>query len=222
MSELQKRVLSAMVLIPLVLGIIYIGGWIFTSFVILLAVLMLYEWFTITKEGSVWWKVLGLFYVGIACYMLWITRTDYNLGDYKTIYWFLLIIWATDTGAYFIGKKFGNKKLAPNISPNKTWAGFWGGIICSLILQVLFILFQMVVTNNEQQLYEMKVSIGVMFFLVPIISIISQMGDLFESWLKRKFDVKDSGNIIPGHGGVLDRLDGVLSVFFIQSISIIF
>ena len=112
---------------------------------------------------------------------------------------FLLIIWATDIGAYVFGRLIGGCKLAPKISPNKTWSGFFGGLISAIIAGVVFKFF----------LYP-QIVISIVVLTCVIISFAGQIGDLFESWCKRKLGVKDSSNIIPGHGGVLDRVDSIL------------
>ena len=108
-----------------------------------------------------------------------------------------VLIWSSDSFAYFFGRLFGKHKMAPKISPKKTWEGFIGGVICTLILGFFI----------EQYLPEMRGNWLIIGFLV---SIFAPLGDLVESQLKRTFGVKDSGNIIPGHGGVLDRLDSFI------------
>ncbi|WP_085523947.1 phosphatidate cytidylyltransferase [Tuberibacillus sp. Marseille-P3662] len=115
----------------------------------------------------------------------------------------LILIWATDSGAYFIGKKMGKNKLAPSISPNKTIEGSLGGIIVALVVAFLF-----------QQWVEFDIlHSSIMIYIVAlIVAVFGQMGDLAESALKRYLDVKDSGKILPGHGGLLDRFDSLLFV----------
>lgn len=113
------------------------------------------------------------------------------------VFMLFLLIWSSDSFAYFSGRMFGKHKMAPKISPKKTWEGFAGGVICTLILGYLI----------EQKMPEMR---GNWALMGLIISIFAPLGDLVESQLKRTFGVKDSGNIIPGHGGVLDRLDSFI------------
>ncbi|HEU4967737.1 phosphatidate cytidylyltransferase [Sphingomonas sp.] len=112
--------------------------------------------------------------------------------------WTLATVWVTDIGAYFAGRSIGGPKLAPTVSPNKTWAGLIGGVVSALILGLLLWWF----AGLRLQLA----------FASPILAVIAQIGDLYESWLKRQAGVKDSGTILPGHGGVLDRLDGLVPV----------
>lgn len=114
----------------------------------------------------------------------------------------LLVVWSTDIGAYFCGMKFGKNKLAPHISPNKTIEGAIGGIICAVIVAVIYLL-----------VWPMNYSLLVMLPLTAVFSVVGQMGDLVQSAYKRHYGVKDSGNILPGHGGILDRFDSLLFVF---------
>jgi phosphatidate cytidylyltransferase len=115
------------------------------------------------------------------------------------IFFLLFVIFMTDTGAFYFGRIFGKHKLYPSVSPGKTWEGAIGGFLCSLIAVLIFSFFFPV--------YRLNVSIWV---LAASLSILSQVGDLAESLLKRIYGVKDSGKILPGHGGVLDRIDGLL------------
>ncbi|MBX7147259.1 MAG: phosphatidate cytidylyltransferase [Alphaproteobacteria bacterium] len=115
--------------------------------------------------------------------------------------WLLLIVWATDIGGYFIGRWIGGVKLAPRISPNKTWAGFIGGTVFAILTTYFFIKIINLSAHIMTQ----------MIIITIILAIIAQIGDLIESMLKRKYGVKDSGQLIPGHGGVLDRIDSLLS-----------
>lgn len=115
----------------------------------------------------------------------------------------LVTIWANDAGAYFIGKKFGEHKFSPIISPNKTWEGFWGGIfIATITLLTICLSVRWLGAGGFL----------VAFIFAPIIAIFATIGDLFQSMLKRMAGVKDSGNIMPGHGGVFDRIDSWLAV----------
>ena len=114
----------------------------------------------------------------------------------------LLVVWSTDIGAYFCGMKFGKNKLAPHISPNKTIEGAVGGVICAVVVAAIYLIF-----------WPMEYSLLVMLPLTAIFSVVGQMGDLVQSAYKRHYGVKDSGNILPGHGGILDRFDSLLFVF---------
>ncbi len=107
-------------------------------------------------------------------------------------------VWGADTFAYFFGKTFGGPKLAPAISPNKTWSGFIGGFIGAIVISCLL-----------ELAFGYPIGLAAIF-LAAYLALASQMGDLFESWIKRRFGHKDSGRIIPGHGGLLDRIDGLI------------
>lgn len=120
-----------------------------------------------------------------------------GVGGATSMFWLVAIVWATDMGAYAIGRTVGGAKLAPSISPNKTWSGAIGGVVSAVLISAaLLSIFGMAVTV-------------VLGGLAAVLSMISQMGDLFESGLKRRYKIKDSGNLIPGHGGVMDRFDGL-------------
>jgi phosphatidate cytidylyltransferase len=137
-------------------------------------------------------------YVLVPCLILVWLRNNGPHGLYFIV-WFFVVIWSTDIGAYLFGKSIGGAKLAPKISPNKTWAGFFGGISSAVIVSFLLYYF----------LYPMA-GLFLFFLGCVIISIVGQIGDLFESWCKRRLGVKDSGKLIPGHGGILDRVDSLL------------
>lgn len=124
-----------------------------------------------------------------------VTRGSY---EYELPVGFFLILWANDTGAYFTGKYFGKRKLFPKVSPNKTWEGLFGGILISFIgAWILYNYFESIELHHW-------------IMMAFIVSVFGNLGDLFESHIKRTFGMKDSGTIIPGHGGVLDRFDGLL------------
>lgn len=145
------------------------------------------------------WPALGVLYIGLAVIGLVTTRGSSMLGLISVCYLFL-IVWGTDVMAYFIGRAMGGPKLAPKISPGKTWSGAIGGAVCAAILGGM--LFSLTKTVGFWQ--------GAVGALA--LSIVSQLGDLFESWIKRKNGVKDASNLIPGHGGMFDRVDGLLPV----------
>lgn len=164
-------------------------------------VLLLLTYSVITKNRfsfeSVAFCLLAAIYVGIGFYFFIETR---NAGLVFIIY-SIFIIWATDSGAYFIGKTMGKKKLWPEISPNKTVEGFFGGVLCAIVVSLLFSL----VTHFNANMIKLA-------GITIVLSIFGQIGDLVESAFKRHFNVKDSGNILPGHGGILDRFDSLLFV----------
>lgn len=141
--------------------------------------------------------ILGTLYVGLGFYYLIETRES----GLAVLVFALLVVWFTDSGAYFTGRKIGKRKLWPEISPNKTIEGFVGGIIWAVGIALIFAYF----AGMEQPM--------VLVVIVAIVaSIFGQLGDLVESALKRHFNVKDSGKMLPGHGGILDRFDSILFV----------
>jgi phosphatidate cytidylyltransferase len=144
-------------------------------------------------------SLLSAIYVGIGFYFFFETRQD---GGLVYIFYSLFMIWATDSGAYFIGKALGKTKLWPEISPNKTVEGSIGGVVCAVLVAVLFVIFS-----------DINVGLIALMGITVVLSVFGQIGDLVESAFKRHFNVKDSGNILPGHGGILDRFDSLLFVW---------
>lgn len=166
-------------------------------------ILLLLTFTVITKNQytfeDVSFSILSAFYVGIGFYFFFETRQD---GGLVYILYSLFIMWATDSGAYFIGKALGKTKLWPEISPNKTVEGSIGGVVCAVVIAVLFVLFS-----------NINVGLISLMGITVVLSVFGQIGDLVESAFKRHFNVKDSGNILPGHGGILDRFDSLLFVW---------
>ena len=140
---------------------------------------------------------LGMLYVGLPVLALLVIRERPDFGLVYTL-WTLALVWACDIGAYFAGKFIGGPKLAPVISPNKTWAGLIGGLALATLFGWIM---------HWQYGLAMRLTLA-----TPVLALLAQCGDLFESWLKRKAGMKDSGTLFPGHGGVLDRLDGLVPV----------
>jgi len=151
----------------------------------------------IVARGQRGWVASGLVYAAAALLAAIVVRRDADFG-FVALMFVLLVVWVTDIGGYFAGRSIGGPKLWPRVSPKKTWAGAIGGLVLSLVIAAGFALL----------------GFGKMLPLLllgTVLSIVSQLGDLFESAIKRRFDVKDSSHIIPGHGGLLDRLDGFVA-----------
>ncbi|WP_417463614.1 phosphatidate cytidylyltransferase [Kordiimonas sp.] len=146
---------------------------------------------------AVGWWLTGIAYVALPISSLWFLRSENGL----LVLWVFLITWATDVGGYFAGKGIGGPKLAPKISPKKTWAGLWGGVVLSGLVSVIM-----------HQIVPFVAGTLIVVLLSGVLAIWAQVGDLLESAVKRHFNVKDSGGLIPGHGGLLDRVDGLVFV----------
>lgn len=144
------------------------------------------------------WPALGVLYLGGCMALLVWLRGDPETGR-TAVLLLLAVVWATDTGAYVAGRTIGGPKLAPVISPNKTWAGLAGGVVCAAVAGLI-----------GEWVIDRQIG-GHLALLGGFLALIAQAGDLFESWVKRRFKVKDSGTIIPGHGGLLDRVDGLMA-----------
>jgi phosphatidate cytidylyltransferase len=150
------------------------------------------------------WLGFGVLYVGLAAVALIHLRGDATAGLVNVLFLFLTV-WASDIGAYAAGRLFGGPKLAPSVSPNKTWAGAMGGLVSAVAVGIA-------------AAYALSSAAGILpptagraLLVAGAIGLLAQAGDFFESWIKRRFKVKDSSSLIPGHGGLLDRLDGVLA-----------
>jgi phosphatidate cytidylyltransferase len=150
-------------------------------------------------DGRPYWLGMGALYVGLPCLaILWLRKQPD--GGLATLLWLFALVWATDTGAYLAGRLIGGPKLAPTISPNKTWAGLGGGVAAAALVGLAA--YWLLPAGNSPWLAAIS----------GALALVEQAGDLFESAAKRQAGVKDSSNLIPGHGGALDRLDGLLAV----------
>jgi phosphatidate cytidylyltransferase len=234
-GELAVRALSAVVLAAVALAGAFIGGWATAAVLIVVASVFHLEWSTLTERsfwpgvvftltmiaaivaiaaGADWvgltivgagvvvaaatlnaWRPVGLVYAAMLGVGLMLLRTP-QLG-LAAVLVVLAVVWATDTGAFFAGRVIGGPKLLPAVSPKKTWAGAIGGLVVSIVIGIVVALAA-------------RVRISLVLFLVcALLSIASQLGDLFESWVKRQFGAKDASNLVPGHGGLMDRVDGL-------------
>jgi phosphatidate cytidylyltransferase len=204
MSELAVRTLTGVAMIAVALLASAVGGTVFAVAVAAVATAMYYEWMRIVREWGASWKIGGFLYaLAPAISLLWIRERDVH--GLELLLWVFLVTWSTDIGAYFAGRAFGRSKLAPSISPNKTWAGLYGGIAAAAFIGGAWV---------------MLIGLGKpLLVLAPIFAVAAQAGDLFESWMKRRAGVKDSGHWLPGHGGILDRLDGLVPVAVLTAIA---
>jgi phosphatidate cytidylyltransferase len=203
MNDLVLRAVSGIAMMIIALIAAVFGGNTFALFVAAGATILYWEWTRIVRGWGIGWRIGGFFYaLGPALALLWMReRADNGIA---LLLWTLIITWATDVGAYFAGRKLGRKKLAPTISPNKTVEGLYGGVAAATAFGTAWVL----ITGLSHTL----------IILAPIFAVLAQGGDLFESWMKRRAGVKDSGSWLPGHGGLLDRLDGLVPVAVLTAV----
>jgi len=202
MSELATRTAVGAILIVIALTSAVFGGTPFAILIAAVATIMYVEWSRMLRGWGAGWQMFGFAYCLLpAISLLWIReRAEYQgIGTgFDLLIWVFLVVWSTDIGAYFAGRAIGGPKLAPSISPNKTVAGLVGGVASAALLAGAWASF-----------------IGLpprLLWLAAPLGVAAQLGDLFESGLKRRAGVKDSGTWLPGHGGLLDRLDGLVPV----------
>ena len=200
-KEFKKRLWSSFILIPIAIFFIIQGSVFFTFFLGVLFLATSYEWLKMSKKKDLL-KLLGIVFLLFSFY------TAYEIREYKNFKFFLFIVSIcifTDIGGYVFGKIFKGPKLT-KISPNKTYAGVFGSFLSSLIAGLIYIdYFGKKEIVNLDDLF--------IFLTILFISLISQIGDLVISYFKRKAKLKDTGKILPGHGGLLDRIDGLIFVF---------
>lgn len=203
-SDLGVRVGSAVVLFAIAGAALWFGGLAFALLLFVGGALTLVEWIALVRatqlgggaKGAL--MLLGPILIAGAVGGLWYIRD--HLGVTAAL-WVFAMVWATDIGAYFAGRAFGGARLAPTISPSKTWSGLIGGMIAALVAGAT--------------LGDRAGIIGVPLWIGLAMGLLAQGGDLGQSWMKRRAGVKDSGKIIPGHGGLFDRVDGLLPVAMI-------
>ncbi len=250
-SGLKLRILSAAVMLPVAVAATWLGGWFFAALIALAGIAMLWEWgrlpgdlaMNVVVSGSLvfvaglylclssnpaagfglivimapviallqWrrfvWHAAGFVYIALPCLaLLWLRDGADGL---LIVFWLLVVVWATDIGAYFAGRTIGGPKLIPRISPNKTWAGLFGGMAAAGLAGGL-------VASLAPPLPVFWLGIS-----AAVLAIIAQAGDFTESAIKRRCGVKDSSHLIPGHGGVLDRVDGLLFVAPVATLALL-
>jgi phosphatidate cytidylyltransferase len=199
-SDLGLRLLSAIVLIPPVIAAIHFGSPYFDALVIVGGLTLVYEVHSASGR-RLGWTVGGAVYVVLAVIALISLRgTSAEATGALTMYWMFVLIWAADSTAYFVGRGVGGPKLAPRISPKKTWSGFCGALLGAGII------------GAALAFYLEKTDIWPLTLWSAALGGVGQGGDLLESWFKRQFDRKDMSGLIPGHGGLFDRVDGLLAV----------
>ena len=221
-NNFRARFLTAIILGPLAVAMI-LGGYVYS--LILITVITtgaLYEWFSLARSQKIW-LFGGIIYITFAMVGL----SFYLLSDQSFLLAILLTTWISDISSYLIGSRLQGPRLAPTISPGKTWSGSIGGFIISVPLCMVLFSY---VFSHKIALYQVSLTLQshfnitmayltsnliLMFILSGFLIIVAQAGDLFESWAKRHFRVKDSGHILPGHGGLLDRIDSLIAIGFV-------
>ena len=192
--DLIKRILSSLILLPIVLFLIIEGSILFDIFLTIILAITLYEWHKMTKSKPYYF--FGLIFIFISFY------TIHKFINFENNYIYFLIVTlicvSTDIGGYVFGNIFKGPKIT-KISPKKTYSGMMGGYIVSIIVLIIF-------------LSPINITINILIFIL-LVSSASQLGDLIISYFKRLSKIKDTGNIIPGHGGLLDRIDGMIFAF---------
>lgn len=210
--QLIKRLISSIILIPVVIAVFWASGPILAVFMFILFGLAYYEWLRISVwngKRQIKLSILGFFYCAIGFLCL------YDISSQVPNLWMpvcvFISVWMSDSCAYFAGKSFGGPKMAPTISPNKTWSGLGGACLGPALAVFLFQIVYDASHGYDHQIIEFK------YFLLAVeyglvVGVAGQVGDLMISYMKRKSGYKDTGNIIPGHGGILDRIDALLLV----------
>ncbi|WP_353227632.1 phosphatidate cytidylyltransferase [Novosphingobium sp.] len=224
-SDLPVRVASAVVMVAVAGGAFWLGGWFLVCFIVAVGLGIFAEWtaLVLAFEPRWWarclWQAAGLGYIGLACAAA--LSPQLPPGQLLAV---VLSVIAVDVGAYFAGRTFGGPKIAPAISPSKTWSGLLGGVLAA---SAFYLVIAYIIARVFSDLGVGEVSIrqvyrwGSAVAMGTLTAIIAQSGDFFESWMKRRAGVKDSGRLIPGHGGLFDRADGLLAVLFTIGILIV-
>ena len=203
MSNFKKRFIISLLAFPLIYILLY-QKLIFNSLILIIFLFCLYEWVKIFKKKNI------IFFLGLLILFIFLISLIriYNLEYINLKFlWLILIAWLTDIGCYIFGKLFGGPKLI-KISPNKTWSGVFGSIILSQFAFFIFFLN----ANYQINIY--------IIFSQLVLSVIGQIGDILMSYIKRKNKKKDTSNFIPGHGGFLDRVDGLIWIIIFGNIFI--
>lgn len=214
-SDLGPRTASAVVMVAVAGTALWLGGMVWTLFVALVCAGVLWEWMRIARGGTAHpvrrglWNAGGIVYIGLAG--LTLVELRGAEGGLHLVLTVVGAVIATDIGAYFAGRTFGGPKIAPRISPSKTWSGLLGGMAAAAAVLAGLTLAMARVPG----LAGIERMAWIPALYGAVLAIVAQAGDFFESWMKRRAGVKDSSRLIPGHGGLFDRVDGLLSVSFV-------
>tara|TARA_B100000575_G_scaffold269048_1_gene248421 strand:- start:34 stop:672 length:639 start_codon:yes stop_codon:yes gene_type:complete len=201
-KEFEKRLLSSFILIPIAIFFIIQGSVFFIFFLSILFLASSYEWFNMSKKNNLL-KLSGIIFLLFSFYTAFELREKYSFESFLAI---IIICIFTDIGGYVFGKTFKGPKLT-KISPKKTYSGVIGSFLLSLIAGLIFINYLL------EDMINLNTNALTVLLVILLISLISQLGDLIISYFKRKAKLKNTGKILPGHGGLLDRIDGMIFVF---------
>jgi len=208
-QELTKRIISSIVLTLIALFFIIKGSIYFNLFILIFFIIASYEWYMMSIKKS--YTFPGFIFIIFSFYTVYYLRNEFY-GDYIYFLMILAICIFTDIGGYIFGKTFKGPKLT-KISPNKTFSGMFGGYFISIIFMSLFLInLEFLYSDTNIEFIENELSLN-NFILIISISTASQFGDIIVSYFKRLSKIKDTGKIIPGHGGLLDRIDGMIFAF---------
>lgn len=232
-SDLPVRFASALVMLAVAGGAFWFGGMVLTALIGAIGLAVVIEWALLIRAfeprlaARAVWGLAAAGYVGLACRTA-LVRLAPAFGFWP-LPWVIASVIAVDVGAYFAGRRFGGPKIAPAISPSKTWSGLGGAIVGASLVYLAMAWFDyraeaaemrdFVAANGAPDTWDSQpLRWGFALLFGAVTAIVAQAGDFFESWLKRRAGVKDSGRLIPGHGGVFDRVDGLLAVLFVLGI----
>ena len=197
-NEIIKRILSSIILLPIIFFFIIKGSFLFNFFIFICLLITSYEWLNLSKKNH--YKFIGIIFIVVSFYTVFKIRNEFD-RDYFHLMLVATICVSTDIGGYLFGNIFKGPKLT-KISPKKTYSGVIGSFFLSLIFTNLFLDF-----SSNHNSYEFTKE---MFLFILLVSLTSQIGDIIISYFKRKSKIKNTGTIIPGHGGILDRIDGMI------------
>jgi len=212
-ADLRRRLLSVAVLVPPVVFAIVMGGFVWIALVVVSGAILVWEWGRLCRAPAArspgppvaaFWLPFGVVWLAAAAAALLSLRLDVATGFADTLF-LCLVVASTDVGAYVFGRRLGGPRLAPKISPNKTWSGVVGGLLTAMAVGGAAGYALAPAGLASGRVVAGAVSVA------ALLGVLAVLGDLFESWMKRRCDVKDTSGLIPGHGGLLDRLDGLLA-----------
>lgn len=221
-SKIGLRFVSAALLAPLIVGITLLGGWAVYGLAALALAVSLREWANLSHHGErIAWRRMALGVVYLFGAIAGLVYVREQLDGASLLLYILMAVWFSDSMAYLFGKAIGGPKLAPSISPNKTWAGLAGACVGAalgalLVVLVVPLMPSLPVSSFFQQGLLVHIAAGF------AMGAVGQLGDLFISVFKRRAGVKDTGTLIPGHGGLLDRIDALLLVGFLAALVLVF